>query len=321
MDTSNELRRALLGTDPLLGRYDPLERLLSVDRFEDGFHGWQAYFPDYDGWEDYPGRYSPVEPVSDMLAKAQRQNLRIDRKPPVGPRAVPMISSLTSWDVGTAGAWDSCYALKLPTLPVAGHKGLMVKRMGSSWTGLFRIETWFTFKAEPNDYRLGETDAHSFFLAFDVMESHAVRKEGREPVRWWPAVRYLNALDGKLVGRWQANFDGSEGVLDGPFTDLPDGRQDLGFNRSPTKYQWHYLRLTFDLARREYVDFRCGDQEFDVAGRTHSHNLSGFRASTEKCPMLVNAGFGIQTNADKRCFLYLNSIVFSATEKSPAREK
>lgn len=316
MSTSDNFRQALLGTHPLLGRYQPLDHILCADRFAEGFCGWTAYFPDYDGWEDYPGRYEPVPPVNEMLEKARQGGQRVDRKMPIGPRSVPMISSLTSWDNGTAGSWDDCYALKLPTLPMAGHLCFMTKRMGSPWRGLFRFETWFTFKAEPNDFRMGDTDIHSVTLGFDVMESHSVRREGREPVRWWPAVHYLNAENGKLVGKWQANFTGAGGVRDGPFEDLPDGRQNLPYNRSPTKYQWHYLRLTFDLARRQYVDFRCNDQEFDIGGRGHRHNLTGFRASTEKCPLLINAGMSIQTNSDKRCFLYLNSVVMSATEDS-----
>jgi hypothetical protein len=311
------LRTALLHADPVLSRYSPLERLLCVDRFEEGFHGWQTYFPDYDGTADYPGRHPDIDPLSNIRQQSLGQpGLRVDRKFPLGPRAIPMISSLTSWDVGTAGAWDSCYALKIPTLPQPGHKGLIVKRLGSPWRGKFRIETYFTYKAEPGDFRLGEADVHSFFLAFDVMESHAVKAEGRVPKRWWPAVRYLNYENGKFVGRWQANFTGAEGVMSGPWTDLPSGQQDLGFNRSPTKYQWHYLRLTFDLANRTYVDFRCADTEFDVAGRTQEAQppLSPSRASTDHCPLLVNGSFGIETNSRKRCFLYLNSVVVSATE-------
>ena len=31
-------------------------------------------------------------------------------------------------------------------------------------------------------------------------------------------------------------------------------------------------------------------------------------------PALVNGAFGIETNSRKRCFLYLNSVVASATE-------
>jgi hypothetical protein len=42
--------------------------------------------------------------------------------------------------------------------------------------------------------------------------------------------------------------------------------------------------------------------------------LQGFRASTDKCPGLIAPSFGIETNGDKRCFLYLDSVVVSASE-------
>jgi len=314
---ADSLRTALLHTDPLLGRYTPLPRVLCVDRFSEGMHAWQAYFPDYDGAAAYEGRHPHLESLDGMLGTTLGGvPQRIDRKFPIGPRAVPMLSSLTSWDVGTAGSWDGAYALKLPTLAQARTKALMVKRMGSPWRGKFRIETYFTYKAEPSDFRLGERDVHSFFIAFDVMDSHDVRAQGREPIRWWPSIRYLNCENGELVRKWQANFHGSEGVLNGPWADIPGGQQDLGFNRSPTKYQWHYLRFTFDLENHTYVDFNCAGKEFDVAGRKHEMEppLVGYRGSTDLCSGLVNAGIGIETNSDKRCFLYLNSVVFSASE-------
>ena len=316
--SNSSLRRSILQADPLLSRYDPLPRILCVDRFTEGMQAWQAYFPDYDGATDYPERDRDLDPLDQMVGTALGgASQRIDRKLPLGPRAVPMLSSLTSWDVGTAGSWDGCYALKIPTIARAHSKGLIVKRLGSPWRGKFRIETYFTYKADPADMKLGERDVHSFFFAFDVMDSHDVRLHGREPVRWWPSVRYLNCENGQLVRKWQANFHGSEGVLNGPWTDIPGGQQDLGFNRSPTKYQWHYLRFTFDLEKHTYSDFNCAGREFKVAGRKHVMDppLTGFRASTERCPMLVNAGIGIETNSDKRCFLYLNSVVVSATEK------
>ena len=147
------------------------------------------------------------------------------------------------------------------------------------------------------------------------MDLHHIREEGQEPKRWWPALRYHNAEDGQLVQRWQANV-GSEGVKDGAWEYLADGQQDLGYNRAATKYQWNYLRFTFDLARREYVDFHCHGKEFDVKGRRHDPHppLEGWRASTDKCPGLVGTGFGIEAASDKRCFLFLDSVVVSATE-------
>ena len=253
----DDFRRALLRADPRFSRYDPLERILHCDDFNTGQHGWQGYFPDYDGWEDYPGRYQPVDSVMQAVAKAARDpHMRVDRKLPFGPRGVPMLSSLTSWDVGTAGGLSGTYALKVPTLPLAGSKVFAQKRLGSPWRGKFRVETWFCFKADAADFQLGETDIRALYLTFDVMDLHSIKEQGQTPSRWWPALRYHNAENGQLVRRWQADV-GSEGVKDGAWEYLADGAQDLGFNRAATKYQWNYLRFTFDLARHEYVDFHC----------------------------------------------------------------
>jgi len=308
-----EMRRA----DPMLSRYDPLERILLVDEFDHGMNGWQTLFPDYDGCEDYPERYPPVEPLDQLLERSREDaSLRVDRRIPIGRRAVPMLSSLTSWDLGSQGSWSGSYALKIPTLARTGDKGLAVKRLTWPYPSKFRIETYFCYKADSSDFRLGEREMRSFFLAFDVMDPHHGLPEGAKPSRWWPGVRYHNAQDGELIQRWQAMLSGSEGVIDGPWDYLLDGQQDLGFNRSPTKYQWHYLRLTFDLGKHEYVDFHCYGKEFDVAGKQHDMTppLSGFRASTDKCPGLVAILFGAEADRDKRCFLYLDSVVVSVSE-------
>ncbi len=312
----DELRQSQRHTDPRLSRYNPLDRILHFDDFNTGQHGWQGYFPDYDGWDDYPGRYQPVDAVTQAIARAREDpKMRVDRKLPFGPRGVPMLSSLTSWDVGTAGALTGTYALKVPTLPLAGSKVFAQKRLGSPWRGKFRVETWFCFKSDPTDFQLGETDIRALYLTFDVMDLHHIKDQGQAPRRWWPALRYHNAENGQLVRTWQANV-GTEGVKDGAWEDLADGQQDLGFNRAATKYQWNYLRFTFDLARYEYVDFHCHGKEFNVQGRRHDPQppLEGWRASTDKCPGLIGTGFGVEAASDKRCFLYLDSIVISATE-------
>jgi len=311
-------QEALRKSDSVLGNYEPLERVLTVDDFDTGQHGWAPLFPDYDGWEDYEGRYPHVEPLKEILEGTQQGSVadRVDRRAPIGPRAIPQLSTLPMWDVGTYGSWNN-YALKIPTLPRAGHQGVALKRFTTPWFRKFRIETYFTYAAEPSDYRLGETDINSITVACDVMDPHRVAESGRQPRRWWPAVRYRNAENGELVQKWQAMYRGSEGVFDGPWDDIDGGKQQLGFNRAPTKFQWHYLRFTFDLERYEYVDFNCYGKELDVAGRRHVFDppLVGWRASTDKAHGLIATGFAVRTNSDKRCFLYLDSVVISASEE------
>lgn len=302
--------------DCLLDRYQPLAHILSLDDFNDGFCGWQTLFPDYDGWDDYPGRHPELDSLSRSVDLTHAGGQRVDRKLPLGVRAVPMLSSLTSWDIGTQGSWNGNYVLKIPTLPRTGEKGTAVKRLTSPWRGRVRIETWFSFKAEHLDFRLGDAAIRSFMICGDVMDHDFQRSPGS--ARWWPSVRYRNVENGEFTGRWQLQTHGSGGVFDGPWTDVPDGAQKLAFNRSPTKYQWHYLRLTYDLLHHSYVDFHCYGREFDVKGLRHEPDppLPGYRASTDRCAGLMAFCLGIEAEQDRRCFLLIDSIVISADEGS-----
>lgn len=305
--------------DSRLSRYEPLVLILLVDDFDTGMSGWVTYFHDYDGREDYPGPYGPVVPVKTILDKSLHDPaIRVDRRLPMGPHGVPMLSSLTSWDVGSSGSFQGNYALKIPTPARAGYKAFAQKRITAPWRGRFRVETWFTFKAEPSDFRLGYEEIAALYLTFYTINLPKIREQAEEPVRWWPCLRYHHAEAGKLVQRWQVNLTGSTGVKDGAWTYLDDGYQELGFNRSPTKcqYQWHYLRFTFDLTTHEYVDFHCYGKEFKVEGLKHDPNpaIEGWRASTDKCGGLLNTGFGLEAAIDKRVFLYLDSVVVSASE-------
>lgn len=318
MTSHDDLRKALLQSDPILSKYNPLERILSVDNFDTGQHGWAPYFPDYDGATDYEHRYPYVEPLDQILERTRQKTIddRMDRRYPIGKRAIPQVSNLPTWDVGTFGSWDT-YALKIPTLPRVGEMGVGMKRLNTPWNAKFRVETYFTYKAEASDYQLGERDIRAFFLSFDVHDPAFVRETGAQPRRWWPGVRYHNVdEDGELVQKWQMMLTGSWGTHDGPWDYLDDGWQELGFNRAPTKYQWNYFRFTIDLANYEYVDFNCSGKEFDVKGLKHIYKpqLPGWRASTDKTHGLVLPSFGIETNSNKRVALYLDSIVISASE-------
>jgi len=300
-------------TDHFLDRYNPLRRVLHIDRFSGGMHGWTSYFPDYDGATDYTGRNESVESLDMIFKRDREQTLRWDLKPPTGARSLPMLSSLSSWDVGTTGAATGTYALKVPTPALAGVKVAAQKRMTCPWTGRFRVETWFTAKVLGEELQLGERDIRSIFLTFDAMalDNAPVPDDGTP--RWWPSVRYLNYYNGNPKHRWQINLTGGDGVKNGPWKNLPNGDQALGYNRAATKYQWHYLRFTFNTTTQEYCDFHCYGKEFDVAGLRHQPDppLTGFRASTEKCAGLLNCGFGIEADTDTRCALYLDAVVVS----------
>jgi hypothetical protein len=310
--------------DPFLGKYSPLDRVLLAHDFDNGMQGWQTYFPDYDGWEDYQGRYQPVEPLTEKLEQARDPATRWDRRAPVGPRSVPMISSLTSWDIGTNGSWGGNYALKIPSIARAGARAVGMKRMACPWRGKFRIETYFTYQADPSDFKWGEDAIRSIGVHFDAFDQAHIKEQGLKPIRYHPSILYKNFENGKPVRHWHIYNEHSSHV--GPtHTPLEDGHQELGFNRAVTKYQWHYLRLTFDIATHEYVDFHCYGKEFNVAGMKiktwdpEDPELTErgweWRASMDRTSGLIFPDFNIIPDQDKRCFLYLDSVVVSATEK------
>ena len=298
----------------ILDRYQPLPHILSLDDFNDGFCGWQTLFPDYDGWVDYPGKHPDLDSLSSSIELTHAGGQRVDRRLPLGVRAVPMLTSMTSWDIGTQGSWNGNYALKIPALPRTGDKGIAVKRLTSPWRGRVRFETWFSYKAGHEDFHLGDTAIASILFCTDVMDHDFQHSQGS--ARWWPSVRYLNYEQNSLVGRWQIQTSGAVGVFDGPWTDIPDGAQALAFNRSPTKYQWHYLRLTYDLRSHSYVDFHCYGREFNVKGLRHEPDppLPGYRASTDRCAGLIAVCMGVEAAQDRRCFLLIDSVVISADE-------
>jgi len=294
------LRQAILEADSRLGRYDPLERILLFDDFDRGLNGWQTYFPDYDGWDDYQGRYAPVEPLNEILEKSVDRAVRVDRRLPIGPRGLPMLSSPASG--GAYGTGSGIQSLKIPTLPYAGYKAFAQKRIGSPWRGKFRVECTFAL----------EVEAAALYLTFDVMDLH--RAAGPTPQRWWPALRYHQSEGGRRVQTWQYH-QGAKGVKDGPWEDIPNGSQEFGGGDPPGGGRWHMLRYTFDLGRHELTDLACDGREFPVAGLPPGPRppLEGWRASTDKCSGLIGTAFGVEASVDQRCSLYLESILVSGT--------
>lgn len=105
-----------------------------------------------------------------------------------------MLSNLTMPDMGTHGAMQGTYALKLATLPKAGHGAISAKRITWVTNGIYQLECFFTYKPEPLSWRLGDDSFRSFAVGFDVHD---------DDVRFRFCVRYLNALNGELQQKWQ----------------------------------------------------------------------------------------------------------------------
>lgn len=249
---TTDFRGAVLHAAPRLSRFDPLDRILFYDDFNQGLQGWTTLIGNYE------------DSLDSMLPEYR------DMRP-------PMLSNLSMWDSGTVGTLTGNYALKLATRPRPGSFSIGIKRMTFRHAGPIRLETYFTFKPEATKPRLAETDVRAVGVLFDLQDSD---RKVENPLRTMPHIRYLNALDGKAAGRWQYKKDrlpmhdigGSrktrshfhlapEGWLD-----LPDGDQRLCYNEIATKHNWYYLCLDFDLAAMSYLGFQCNDHLFDMAG-------------------------------------------------------
>ena len=280
--------------NPDLGRFDPLPRILCYDDFDRGLQGWTGLIGNY-------------EDTLDRLLPGFR-----DLRP-------PMLSNLTAWDTGTAGSLNGAYALKLATRPTAGSLAVGIKRLTFRQAAPIRLEAYFTFKPEASELRLSETDVRAVGVLFDLQGSDT-QAGTPSAERVMPHLRYLNALHGEAVGRWQykrqrvALHDiGTTGKTQSHFhlapegwEDVPDGQQLLCYNEIATKQNWHYLRLDFDLATMRYQHFRCNDRVFPVRDiepmrMPAMSNLWG----------MLNIAFFAETDRDKRAFLYLDSVLLS----------
>jgi len=284
MDT--QMQRALLNADPALSRFDPLSRILFYDDFDTGPHGWSELIGNY-------------EHTLDNVLPDYR-----DLRP-------PMLSNLTMWDTGSAGSMEGMYALKLATRPRKGAISVAVKRQTWRVRGPIQIEAYFSVKPEANELLLSETDVRAFGVLWDVQDAET---------RWMPHLRYLNAFDGERAGRWQYKSHrepfmpvGNTGKMVSHFhlkpeywTDVPNGRRLLCYNEIATKMNWHYLKVGIDLRTRTFTGFQCNDHIFPAEG-----------LQTMQMPAManlwcmLNTAFWVETDRDKRSFLYLDSVLLS----------
>lgn len=279
----------LQAIDPRLSRFDPLERVFFYDDFDEGIRGWSELIGNYEHRLD-----SMLPEYSDMRP--------------------PMLSNLTMWDTGSAGSMEGSYALKLATRARAGSLATSIKRQTFRRRGQIQLECYFTFKPEASELRLSLDDVRAFGVLFDL-------QDGMNPeFRWMPHLRYLNAVDDEMINRWQVKGqtrpfhnigDSGETVSHfhlGPenwdFVDCP--AQTLCYNEIATKMNWHYLKVNVDLAERRFIGFQCNDLVYN--GETLKH-ISIPAMPNLNC--MLNTAFWVETNRDKRAFLYVDSVLLS----------
>jgi hypothetical protein len=287
----NDLQKSILYANPMLSRFDPLSRILCHDDFDLGLQGWSELVGNYE------------DSLDSMLPEFA------DLRP-------PMLSNLTMWDTGTAGSMEGTYALKLASRPRPGAIGVAIKRQTWRQRGPVQLEFYFSFKPEATELRLSELDVRAFGVLFDIQDAEK---------RWMPHLRYLNAYEGKQAAKWQFKSErepmqtiGATGKTRSHFhlgpsgwTDVPNGDQLLCYNEIATKMNWHYLKVNLDFAKHAFTGLQCNDRVFSTAGM---ETMQLPTMSNLWC--MMNVSFWVETDCNKRAFLYLDSVLLS-TELNP----
>ncbi len=286
-----DLTQAMRLADPSLSRFDPLPRIIAFDDFDRGFCGWTQLVGNY-------------EHTLDVMLPGYAQHTQ------------PMLSTLSTWDFGSHGAFDGSYALKVATRPRKGAQNVALKRLTFRKRGPIRLEFYFTFKPEANELRLSETDVRSFGFLYDLQSGDS---DG-DAWRVMPHLRFLNAENDEHLQKWQFKREttplkplGTENktmthyhLAPEGWEDLPGARQKLCYNEIPTKINWHYVCFDFDLAAMRATGFRCNDRVFDVSA-FEPIRIPAMR----NLWCMLNICFFAEADTDKRAFLYVDSVCLS----------
>lgn len=272
--------------NPKLSRFSPLSRIITFDDFDTGLNGWTNLIGNYEGSLD-----SMLPEYRDLRG--------------------PMLSNGSMWDTGSAGSWDGTYAMKLATRAQAGSLAVAVKRLTWREPGKIQVEAYVTFKPEASEMALSELDVRAFGFVFDLQDSKD---------RVMPHLRYLNALNGEQVARWQFKSQresleniGGSGKTKSHFhlagdgwENLPGDPQPLCYNEIATKQNWHYMRLTFDLSDMSYAAFQFNDRVYDLSGIAPM-----VIPAMANLWCMLNLVFFVETDIDKRVFLSVDSVLLS----------
>ncbi len=245
-----------------------------------------------------------------------------------------MLTSATYRFAGTHGSMTGTYSMKLTTkpranryeeIPAPGSMGHAIKRLSMHRPkGRLQFEMWYTYKPEQDRQGFSEKDVRAFGFLFDVQD---------EEYRYMPAIRYVNSINGEIAHRWQyaqaADVTDAEweygregwckrgidpcwfgrrypdGTTDG-FKEVQNGSQQLCYNESDDKINWLYFRLLFDLAGRQYVEFQSEDRVFDLRGISPT-----LVAPYANITALLNPMLWVETDTNRRAFLYVDSLVVS----------
>jgi hypothetical protein len=296
-------------------KFSPLSTIICYDDFDKGLNGWMDLHPNYVGKNFGTLRFSQVD------------------KTQWGPI---MLSNASFRFAGTHGSMNGTYSLKLATrpysrpyteIPEKGSFSHAIKRLTTHLPeGKRQFEMWYAYTPEQDRQGLSESAIRAFGIFFDIQD---------EEHRYFAGVRYVNAVDDKMVRRWQifkakdvtdeewaygtqgdwckkgidAMWYGKryeDGSTDG-FEWIEDGYQDLCYNESDDKINWNYLRLVVDTQRREYVEMQSGNRIFDLRGISPT-----LTSPYARIKGLFNPGIWVENNFNRRVFFYVDSLIISA---------
>lgn len=271
---------------PELEKFDPLERILVHDDFNAGLNGWIGLIGNY---EDSLDKMLPV-------FKHMTQ---------------PMLSTAVGWDSGSHGALSGPYSMKIASRPVRGAMNLALKRLTFRKLGKIQLEAYLTAKPEPSDATLSIEDLRSFGMFMDLQSNQH---------RALPHLRFLNCLDGELKHVWQfkqkaaddnivsasARTRSLQHLYPHGWENVPSGFQSTCYNELPTKLNWQYLKVGIDLRDMSFTSFQFNDREFDVSG------MGVMKIEPwANLDCMLNIGFFVETDSDKRAFLFVDSVLLS----------
>jgi hypothetical protein len=216
------------------------------------------------------------------------------------------------WDTGTGGSALGTYSMKLSTRARRSSLAVGIKRITYPVACPIQVEMLFTFKPEASQLHLSLADVGAVGILLDLQDARR---------RVMPHLRYLNAEEGELAGRWQyqrraPTFHdiGDRGQTVSHFhlspdgwEDIPGGEQRLCYNEIATKQNWHYLRLGFDLASMSFTAFQCNDRHFDVSVLEPMT-----MPAMPNLWCMLNVVLFVEASTDRRAFLYVDSVVLSA---------
>ena len=81
------------------------------------------------------------------------------------------------------------------------------------------------------------------------------------------------------------------------------------YNEIATKHNWYYLRLDFDLREMQFRELQCNERVFDL-GAVAPMSLPAM----PNLWSMLNIVFWVESDAARRAFLYLDSVVVSTEE-------